>query len=221
MMDWQGDVDVAAEGVSMLVSCVDDFHRKNSIAKTTSLDLSPIDGDVQTALRVAADAIGKLAAGFQEFSSHDDKRGLDAHLLCEELAEILAGLADGDEEIVLDGLADLAYVVAGRAARLDLPLGLALRSVHLSNMSKERQKTDEHGERVRDKGPNYVPPDIGGCIRDHREQAAMPHKFAELRGDEEVRVDECVFCGMSLLDTQKQRYKYDKVNCKGGRSCRS
>lgn len=98
-----------------------------------------------------------------------DKRILRAHLMVEELGELLIKMGECDEVETLDGLADLLYVLIGSAVTMDLPLGVAFAEVHQSNMSKEQQPTDESKDRVRSKGPNYKPPNIAELLKLHRE----------------------------------------------------
>ena len=83
-----------------------------------------------------------------------DLRTDRAHLLVEELAELFEGMAERDIIETSDGLADLAYVVAGTAATFGLPLDALCDEVHASNMSKD------FGEHKPVKGDRYFAPDI-------------------------------------------------------------
>lgn len=83
-----------------------------------------------------------------------DVRWLRAHLMLEELSEVLAGLASCDKVETLDGLADLSYVVLGTAAVYNLPLAEAFEEVHNSNMTKTPSD-----QRCSDK-TGYTPPDL-------------------------------------------------------------
>lgn len=94
------------------------------------------------------------------YKSSHDQSWLRLHLILEETSELVDGLIAGDKVNVLDALADLLYVTAGTAAVYNLPLTDAFLEVHRSNMTKERQQTDVDGDRVRDKGPNYDPPNL-------------------------------------------------------------
>lgn len=91
---------------------------------------------------------------------------LRAHLMLEELGELLVAMGDKDDEAILDGLADLCYVVIGTAIDYKLPLAEAFDEVHRSNMTKFR--VEEGDIRMRDKGPDYSPPDIKGILHRHR-----------------------------------------------------
>jgi predicted HAD superfamily Cof-like phosphohydrolase len=93
---------------------------------------------------------------------------LSAHLLAEEVGEALIALGQGNEIEFLDGLADLLYIICGRAAQFNLPLAEAFWEVHRSNMTKEKQPTDPGAARVRQKGPNYSPPDLISLLEEHR-----------------------------------------------------
>lgn len=148
---------------------VRDFHEK--------LDLSPtvrMDKGLGVGFKAAV-MLGKIAAVLKLESSHlehaYDLRNpyvLRAHLMCEELAEVLEAMANQDELELLDGLADLQYVLSGTAVTFDLPLDKAFEEVHRSNMTKEKQENDKSKERVRDKGPNYQPPNLEKVLWDAR-----------------------------------------------------
>jgi len=97
-----------------------------------------------------------------------DRRVLRAHLLCEELGELIFAMARGDELATLDALADLLYVLLGAALTMDLPLVAAFNEVHDSNMTKEKQADDQLKDRVRAKGPNYRPPNLARLLFQHR-----------------------------------------------------
>jgi predicted HAD superfamily Cof-like phosphohydrolase len=90
-------------------------------------------------------------------ANRKDERLMRAQLMLEELAEVLRGLAENNEEATLDGLADLAYVTEGTATTFGLPLGWAFDEVHRSNMSKGEVK---HADGVKGKGDGYQPPQI-------------------------------------------------------------
>lgn len=115
----------------------------------------------QPLLKAKSPAVAETAR-FLLVRSHElETEGLDsveklrAHLMMEELAEVLRALEDGDELALLDGLADLLYVVYGTAVSYNLPLDEAFEEVHRSNMTKR-----PNGPRCRDKGPDYEPPNL-------------------------------------------------------------
>ncbi len=81
-----------------------------------------IDGEAQDALKT--------------YNRDKDVRWLRVHLMMEELAEVIGGLADCNKVEVLDGLADLSYVTLGTAAVFELRLPEAFEEVHQSNMTK-------------------------------------------------------------------------------------
>mgnify|MGYP003668595895 CR=1 FL=1 len=88
-----------------------------------------------------------------------DLRISRAHLIVEELAELIRGMAAKDVIETSDGIADLAYVVAGTAAAFGLPLEALCDEVHASNMSKEMD-----GAHKPEKGVHYFKPDIRGVL---------------------------------------------------------
>jgi predicted HAD superfamily Cof-like phosphohydrolase len=88
-----------------------------------------------------------------------------AHLVLEEVSEMLASLVDGDRVALLDALADLVYVIVGTAVTFGLPLAAAVEAVHVSNMSKtiERDRPGHPG-----KGGDYRPPDLACLLEEAR-----------------------------------------------------
>lgn len=101
----------------------------------------------------------------QTYDKNHDQRFLRTSLMLEELGESLQGMSVCDEVAVLDGLADLLYGLIGTAIQFDLPIIEAFLEVHRSNMTKR----DYAGDcRIRDKGPDYVPPDLGRVLREYR-----------------------------------------------------
>lgn len=145
---------------------VNAFHVKNGVSATQQLAHCPQKRNLD--LVYQGQKIKDIAKSLQHNVADSDKRFLRAHLLTEELGELLCAMGNGDEEDTLDGLADLLYVLVGSAVTMDLPLEAAFIEVHESNMSKERQQSDPHGERVRDKGPNYCKPDLARVLSEHR-----------------------------------------------------
>lgn len=99
-----------------------------------------------------------------------DVRALRGELMTEELAEVLRAMAIGDERELLDGLADLLYVVVGTAVAFDLPLVEAFWEVHRSNMTKGSAAADHQGDRG--KGLAFSPPDLARILHEHRQAAA-------------------------------------------------
>ena len=108
------------------------------------------------------------AAVDPKLDASDRTWALRFHLMTEELDEAFAAVLDGDETSLLDALTDLLYVVFGTGDVLDLPLGEAFVAVHASNMTKSRQKSDKFADRVRDKGPDYVPADLRELLKSYR-----------------------------------------------------
>jgi len=88
---------------------------------------------------------------------NNDPRIMCAHLMCEELGEVLEAMWKGDELLLLDGLADLLYVVFGVAVTFGLPIEKAFDEIHQSNMTKEVHPNDP---RCRIKGDSYIAPNL-------------------------------------------------------------
>lgn len=94
-----------------------------------------------------------------------DIRILRAHLVMEEVGELLYALSEGDEVLALDAVADILYVVLGMGINFDWPIKEAFDEVHRSNMTKRRKKDDV---RCREKGDSYDPPNIRKILEDYR-----------------------------------------------------
>lgn len=136
---------------------VREFHAKHGIPVDMKLD-----GGSDEYLFEAAQTISFVARALLLASGMtDDDRLFRAHIVCEEVSEMLAALNRCDEAALLDALADLQYVTEGTAITFGLPLAAALDEVHRSNMTK--QVTGEY--RLRDKGPDYQSPNLEEVLR--------------------------------------------------------
>jgi NTP pyrophosphatase (non-canonical NTP hydrolase) len=109
-----------------------------------------------------------LSKEMEQYVDKEDKRFLRIHLLTEELGELCEAMANGNEVPALDGITDLLYVLIGTAVTFDWPLPDSFWEVHASNMTKTR-KSDDPG-RIRDKGPDFQPPDLKGVLYSWRQQ---------------------------------------------------
>lgn len=90
---------------------------------------------------------------------------LRADLIMEEALEAAEAVGVGDPEWTAKELADLVYVAYGAALTMGIDLDRAVAEVHRSNMSKlvdGRPFLRPDGKVL--KGPNYVPPDMSGCV---------------------------------------------------------
>ena len=161
-----------------LQQSVKDFHHKHGFPVGRSLN-GPFDeyNQMHRTLLAHGDKLVGMSkqllvmAKSEDFK--DDPRPLRAHLMLEELGETLRAMANKDEIETLDGLADLVYVVLGTGVTFDLPVDDAFAEVHRSNMTKAVQVSDPDKIRLRDKGPDYVPPDIEGVLKSHRDGAEV------------------------------------------------
>lgn len=109
-----------------------------------------VDAAVQHMLLAAKDSEHKA----QQLDA--DPRWLRIALWLEECAEKVKACCDADALGTLDGIADSIFVDAGAAYRFSWDLDGAYREVVRSNETK----TFSGDVRVRDKGPNYSPPDL-------------------------------------------------------------
>ncbi len=89
-------------------------------------------------------------------------------LLQEEQAELLSAIDRGDLVKIVDGLADIVYVVYGMALQYGIDLDRAILAVHQSNMTKiDREGPWATGTpRKVARGDMYQPPQLGSVIGD-------------------------------------------------------
>ena len=114
-----------------------------------------------------AKSLLELATAMEEMmKTCEDPRLARTQLMVEELGEAIQGLANCDELETLDGLADLAFVTMGTAIAFGLPLPQAVDEVCTSNLTKAKRSKEDI--RLRDKGPNYVPPNMKRILALHR-----------------------------------------------------
>jgi NTP pyrophosphatase (non-canonical NTP hydrolase) len=119
---------------------------------------------VNVELHMVADRLDAFAVQLESrMETTFDPRVIRVQLMCEELGETIRAMASGDEVLLLDGLSDLLYVVLGTAIAFDMPVVEAFAEVHQSNMTKAGGD-----QRVRNKGDEWTPPDIGQILFDHR-----------------------------------------------------
>lgn len=139
------------------VGKVQEFH--DHVQVSSYEDLSDWENDSpDVTLKSAGDILLDLSGHLENEKDLKNKRRLRAHLMIEELGELLLAMSAGDIANTMDALGDLLYVLLGTAATFDLPLEDIFTEIHTSNMTKEKQSEDPSAERVRSKGPNYKPP---------------------------------------------------------------
>ena len=149
--------------ITSAVQAVQEFHDLLQISPKCTIDQTP-DG---IWLEHIGHQLIKMSKVNPEMLQHPDV--LCGHLFLEEIGEMFIALARKNEVEFLDGMADVLYILCGRAAQYDMPLEAAFEEVHRSNMTKEKQSADPAAARVRVKGPNYSAPDLAEVLRKHRE----------------------------------------------------
>lgn len=155
----------STRGLRAALSMVRRFH--DDVARCPTQPI--VEGHLCGPLEDAADRVADVAIDLLDGYRHTgDQRYLRAHLIAEEASELTTAMARGSETGCLDALADLLYVVLGTAITLELPLPEAFAEVHASNMTKRRQADDPNGARVRAKGDDYRPPDLGRVLDEYR-----------------------------------------------------
>lgn len=116
-------------------------------------------------ISLSAVILASIAESFELLAEGNDTRLIRAHLMIEELSEVLLALARGKDLPLLDGLTDLLYVTVGTAVAYDLPLTESFDEVQRSNMTKTRRIGDV---RCRDKGVSYSPPDLKTILTNYK-----------------------------------------------------
>lgn len=163
----------------MLVNTVKEFHVKHEFAVDERIRDDP-SGMGSVMLTVDA-MLDESRSQLELFKRSGDQRSLRAHLILEEVAETLRDMRNGDEEGVLDGLADSVYVLAGTAVAFGLPLDEAFIEVHRSNMTKDRLPRGEvatNDPRLREKGASYRRARIGNVLAFHRNSLGIVQEEA-------------------------------------------
>jgi predicted HAD superfamily Cof-like phosphohydrolase len=151
------------------------FHEKMGVSQQQKMETTRLK-----ILEDCSEIVLQQSEILEEFGKHDERYNR-LHLIFEEAAELGKAMAKGftlDPEddiseaehhvMVLDGLADLLYVVLGTAVVFDLPLVEGFAEVHRSNMTKQRQYDDPSGHRVRDKGPHFEKPNLLKVLQDYK-----------------------------------------------------
>jgi predicted HAD superfamily Cof-like phosphohydrolase len=155
---------------------VAEFHEKLGISPRQRMRYKPSQMLLQF-----SHAIHTMAHELERRVNDPDARYLRAHLDLEETAEFVHALACGDEVAALDAMADKLYILCGHADVFDLPLGAAFDEVHRSNMTKKKQPADPSAARVRQKGPNYSPPDLRRVLQEHRDGSRCSCDWDKIR----------------------------------------
>jgi len=152
------------------MDCVDDFQVTMGISPPMDLKAESPLSPAGIICNRMSQILDGLAHELQEAleNGETDQRVLRAHLMIEELGELIGAMGNCDEVETLDGVADLTYVVVGTAVTFDLPLPAAFVEVHKSNMTKQCMPDDPAKDRLRDKGPDYVPADLKKVLEEYR-----------------------------------------------------
>lgn len=155
------------------LASVEEFYRKNGfrMRKPLSEELDQLNdlekGCVDVSLKDVSVALATMAKRLLDTALQvqgRESRIWQAHLLVEELSELLSAMLTMDENALADALADLLFVTAGTALSFDIPLPEVFREVCRSNLTKTRS-TDDVRMRSCKKSPDYSPPDIKDAIK--------------------------------------------------------
>ena len=151
------------------VSKTRQFHRKQGFSLDKNLRNYATEEYESTSayiLEIAEDMLSQAMTMESQLNEKHDPRFARTQLMIEELGETILGLAHCDEQETLDGLSDLAFVTIGTAIAFDLPIVEGLDEVCDSNLTKAKRSKDD--PRLRDKGPDYKPPNLKRVLAWHR-----------------------------------------------------
>lgn len=129
-----------------------DFHAKQGLEPT---DLVPMSSTYRRLMWEAH----SMCMSQSRFVYDKDPQLYRAHLMLQELGEVLEALHFGDHVKLADGLADLVYVSVGTAIQFGIPFDEVFDEVHRSNMTKGDVMKSNRG-----KVGDYSPPDIEGVL---------------------------------------------------------
>lgn len=146
---------------------VGEFHEKHGFESARLRDIRKYGPD-RDRLTNVAEGLELTAAAMLETAliaerTRGDTRLYRVHIMVEELGELALALALHNEVDAMDALADLLYVVIGTGLAMDLPVTDIFNEVHRSNMTKAVRTEDD--PRMKDKGPDYSPPDLEQFIK--------------------------------------------------------
>lgn len=96
----------------------------------------------------------------------DDPRLYRAHLMLEELGELIEAMGDRKEAKFADGVADLLYVVVGTSETFGIPTDSVVSEICKSNSTKQKRRPED--PRIKNKGVDFLPPDVVGAIKKGR-----------------------------------------------------
>lgn len=187
--------------IQELVDRVTAFHEKHGfpVGRSSALHEEYDSSTIQ--LNTIATKLKSISKNILEEALHTqecmDARMYRTHLMLEELGEMIQGMADADGVAVLDGGMDLLFVLMGTlGTTYDFPVDEAWEEVCKSNESKQVRQVGD--ARMRDKGPDYIAPDLDKILTQHR----CTHDWVQVGepiGFLESRYLKCSLCGKEGL----------------------
>lgn len=149
---------------------VREFHKKHRFLLDEDLSNHCLEPSTKT-LKYLSGWLDTQARSLEVLATSSSRMGDErlyrAYLMVEELQEAIEALAKNSEVLLADALGDLRYVTDGTAITYSIPIDEVFAEVHKSNMTKLKRDI-ELNPRMRDKGPDYVAPDIEGVIERNR-----------------------------------------------------
>lgn len=143
-----------------------EFHRKHGFELDLEIPKEPDEDLLQLGYDLKDTSKEELEPALLA-QKNGDPRHYRAHLLLEELGELLLALGNGSPVALADACGDLMYVVAGTLVTFGINPDFVFDEIHRSNMTKKVR--DPNNPRMRDKGESYIAPDLESVIVRSRE----------------------------------------------------
>ncbi len=154
---------------------VEDFHSKFGLRVGYSPQLADLELRAKLIMEEAVETVA--AMGFSVFATMEQngKPGIAQH---QRIASFHKSFDEPDFAEVIDGLADVLYVVYGAAVTFGIDLGPFFEEVHRSNMAKDGGATRADGKILKPEG--WRPPAIAKILDHQRELAEVWAGLGEL-----------------------------------------
>lgn len=186
--------------VETMVRNVEEFHRKHGFPVNERISsLMPFHGLIAAFGKVLLHTAEEWKNQGLLEQENGDTRLYRAHLMVEELGELLVAMARADAPRVLDGGMDLLYVLIGTlSVTFNMPIEEAWIELQKSNMSKSK-RNPVLDPRMRSKGPDYTPPDFEKILRQHYCDHEWEVKGSQAVGERTVQCRKCDLVNKEFL----------------------
>lgn len=146
------------------------FPIKRRLLQDQDLDRSQHLQDLGVQFRDDAESI--LSDAISSAAKENDNRFYRAHLIIEEVGEVLDALGKREEVDLADALGDLIYVLLGTAVTYDIPMEEVFDEIHRSNMTKTRDAKNDPRMKQGKLLESYSEPELRQAIEEGRQNAS-------------------------------------------------